>query len=81
MATKCKRTGKDRHNTEDEAQKRLAVLSKTNRARKAIRYYYCEHCNGFHFTSKVNRVEVKQGDIPHPELFEKYLSKDEEVEE
>lgn len=79
MATKCKRTGKDRHNTEDEAQKRVKVLSKTNRSRKPVRYYHCEHCNGYHLTSKV--MVMKQGDIPHPELFEKYLSKNEEVEE
>ena len=81
MPTKCKRSGKERHHTEDDAQERLSVLSKTNRSRKPVRYYHCGYCNGFHLTSKANGVEVKQGNIPHPELFEKYLIKDEEVEE
>lgn len=81
MPTKCKRSGKDRYNTENEALKRLNALSKTNRSRKPVGCYPCRYCRGFHLTSKVNKAELKQKDIPHPELFEKYLSKDEEVEE
>jgi hypothetical protein len=74
--TKCSRTGKQRHNTEDAAQQRLNILSKrTNRERKPVRYYHCEHCLGYHLTHKP--MIIKQGDIKHPEWFEKFIGKEE----
>lgn len=84
---KCEATGKVIFETEGLANERLKQIkshnkiSTTKRSKgrsKIKRIYYCEHCNGYHFTSydKYNPNNELTSELKHSEQFKKYLSND-----
>lgn len=52
---KCKSTGKVRYRTQQSAERRLAHLILHTARHAPCRAYPCEHCDGWHLTSKPRR--------------------------
>lgn len=71
--SKCSVTGKRRWATDGAAQDALKAVRKHPRQTIPIRLYHCEHCKGFHVTSKPGHAG-KGREITN-KAFEQYLIK------